>query len=57
MWEQINGVDFCGVNKKHKEEILIWRLCFMVSYGRKNTFGQIQEKMVWSIHGIVLFTQ
>jgi hypothetical protein len=29
----------------------------MVSQRRKNTFGQIQEKMVWSIQGIILLTQ
>ncbi len=29
----------------------------MVSQRRKNTSGQIQEKMVWSIQGIILLTQ
>jgi hypothetical protein len=29
----------------------------VVSQGRKDTYGQIQEKMVWPIQGIVLFTQ
>jgi hypothetical protein len=43
--------------EKHREEVSIWRLCFMVSQGRKDTHGQIQEKLVWSIHGIVLLTQ
>ncbi len=32
--------------KKHKEEVSIWRLCFMVAQGRKDTHGKIQEKMV-----------
>ncbi len=43
--------------RKHIEEIPIWRLCFMVSQRIKYTLGQIQEKMVWSIHGILLITQ
>jgi hypothetical protein len=43
--------------EKHIEEVSIWRLCFMVSQGRKDTFGQIQENMVWSIQGTILFTQ
>jgi hypothetical protein len=42
--------------KKHKEEIPTWKLCFMVSLGRKNTLGQVQEKMVWSIQGTILLT-
>jgi hypothetical protein len=46
MWEKTNGIDFCGVNKKHRKEVSIWRLCFMVSQERKNKLGQIQEKMV-----------
>jgi len=29
----------------------------MVSQRRKNTLEQIQEKMVWSIQGMVLLTQ
>jgi hypothetical protein len=45
MWEHI----FVESIEKHSEEVSIWRLCFMVSQGKKNTFGQIQEKMVWFI--------
>jgi hypothetical protein len=30
--------------KTHKEEVPIWRLCSMVSQGKKYKFGQIQEK-------------
>jgi hypothetical protein len=41
----------------HKEEVPIWRLCSVVFQGRKITSGQIEEKMVWPIQGIVLFTQ
>jgi hypothetical protein len=43
--------------EKHKKEVPIWRLCFMVSQGRKGASRQIQEKMVWSIQGTILFTQ
>jgi hypothetical protein len=35
----------------------IWRLRFMVSQRKINIFGQIQEKMVWSIQGMILLTQ
>jgi hypothetical protein len=37
--------------KKHKEEIPILRLCFVVFQGKNDTLGQVQEKMVWSIQG------
>jgi hypothetical protein len=43
--------------EKHREKNSIWRLCVMVSQGRKYTPAQIQEKLVWSIKGIILFTQ
>jgi hypothetical protein len=43
--------------KTHREKVPIWRLCYVVSQRRKVTFGQIQEKMVWPIQGIVLLTQ
>ncbi len=33
----------------HKEKIPIWKLCYVVSQGRKYTYGQILEKMVWHI--------
>jgi hypothetical protein len=29
----------------------------MVSQRKKTTFGQIQEKVIWPIQGIVLLTQ
>ncbi len=48
---------FVESTKKHREEISIWKLCFVVSQGRKDTIGQVQEKMVWSIQGTILFTQ
>jgi hypothetical protein len=35
--------------EKQREEVSIWRLCFMVSQGKKNTLEKIQENMVWSI--------
>jgi hypothetical protein len=36
--------------QKHTEKKnSIWKLCSMVSQKRKNTFGQIQEKMIWPI--------
>jgi hypothetical protein len=54
---QTNGTYFYGVNKKNRKEVLIWRFCFMVSQGGKNTLEQIQEKMVWSIQGIILLTK
>jgi len=41
--------------KTHIEEIPIWKLCFAISQGKKDTLGQIQEKMVWSIHLFVNF--
>jgi hypothetical protein len=57
MWESTNGVDFCGVNRK----ILIRRSNLeIMSCGfpkEKKTYGQIQEKKVWSIQGTILFTQ
>jgi hypothetical protein len=37
---------YVELTEKHKKEVPIWRLCFMVSQGRKNTSRQIQEKMV-----------
>jgi hypothetical protein len=37
---------FVELTKTHREEVPIWRLCFVVSQGRKDTLGQIQEKMV-----------
>jgi hypothetical protein len=40
-----------------REKVPILRLCSLVSQGRKYTYGQIQEKMVWSIQGTILFTQ
>jgi hypothetical protein len=30
-------------SKEKNREVLIWRLCFMVSQRRKDTPGQIQE--------------
>jgi hypothetical protein len=58
MWEQTSGTYLCGVNKKKLgEEVPIWRLCFMVSQGRKYTFGKFQENMVWSIQGTTLLAQ
>ncbi len=30
--------------KKHKEEIPSWRLCFVVSLGRKNTLGKFKKR-------------
>jgi hypothetical protein len=42
----------------HRKEVPIWKLCFVVSQGKKNTSKQIQEKMVWPIRqGIILVTQ
>jgi hypothetical protein len=41
--------------EKHRKEVPIWRLCFMVSQRRKDTSRQLQEKMVWSIQGTILF--
>jgi hypothetical protein len=43
MWEQISGANhiFVELIEKHKEEVSIWRLCFMVSQGRKDTPRQI----------------
>jgi hypothetical protein len=49
MLEKINGTNFYGININTKEEVSIWRLLFLVSQRRKYTFGQIQEKMVWTI--------
>jgi hypothetical protein len=46
---------FVESTETHREKNSIWRLCFVVSQGRKDTIGQIQEKMVWPIHGIILF--
>jgi hypothetical protein len=37
---------FVEPTKTYREEVSIWRLCFVVSRGRKDTLGQIQEKMV-----------
>jgi hypothetical protein len=48
MWNQ---------QKKHKEEVPIWKLRYVVSQGKKITYGQIFKKMVWPIQSIVLFTQ
>jgi hypothetical protein len=45
------------LTKKHRKKVPIWRLCFVVSQRRKNTLGQVQEKMVWSIQGTILLTQ
>jgi hypothetical protein len=56
MWESTNGIDFCGVNRKILRKSSNWRLCFMVSQRKKNKYGQIQEKMVWSIQGTILLT-
>ncbi len=58
MWELTNGVDFYGVNRKNIEKkfqfgtYVLW-----FPKGEKtHTSGQIQEKMVWSIQGILLLT-
>jgi hypothetical protein len=40
---------FVELTKKHKDEVSIWRSCFVVSQGRKDTHEQVQKKMVWSI--------
>ncbi len=37
MLEQTSGVDFYGVVGTHREEVSIWRLCSVVSQGRKDT--------------------
>jgi hypothetical protein len=37
MWEPTSEVDFFGVNRKTLKRSPIWRLCFMVSQGRKDT--------------------
>jgi hypothetical protein len=42
---------------EHRKKKLFWKLCFLVSQGRKDTSRQIQEKRVWLILGIVLHTQ
>jgi hypothetical protein len=43
--------------KNIEKKVPIWKLCFMVSQRRKNTFGQIQEKMIWPNQGTILLTQ
>jgi hypothetical protein len=57
MWELTNGADFYGINKK----ILIRSFNLeIMSYGfpkEKKHIRANQEKTVWSIQGIVLFTQ
>jgi len=30
--------------KKHRKEVLIWRLCFMVSEGRKTHLGKSEKR-------------
>jgi len=40
---------FVESTETHREKVQIWRLCFVVSQGKKDALGQIQEKMVWSI--------
>ncbi len=52
--EQIGGLEQCWnklmeqismeSTKTHQKKGSIWRLCFVVSQGRKNTLRQIQEK-------------
>jgi hypothetical protein len=47
MLEQTSGTQFLwSQQKKHKEEVLIWKLCFVISYGIKDTLGQVLKKMV-----------
>ncbi len=36
---------FVESTKTHREEVPIWRLCSMVSQGRKVTSRQIQKKI------------
>ncbi len=49
---------FLWNQQKHtKKNVSIWKLCSMVSQRKKTTFGQIQEKVIWPIQGIVLLTQ
>jgi hypothetical protein len=43
--------------EKHRQEVSILRLNFMVSQRRNNTHGQIFKKAVWSIQGTILLTQ
>jgi hypothetical protein len=43
--------------ESHREEVIIWRLCYVVSHGKKITFRQIPKKVVWPIQGTILFTQ
>jgi hypothetical protein len=56
MWELTSGANFYGINKKILRNSN-WKLCFMVSQGKKNTYGKIQGKMVWPIQDTMLFTQ
>jgi len=44
MWEPTGGADFYGVNKKILRRSSNLEICLMVSQGRNNTFGQIQER-------------
>jgi len=54
MGKQIGGLKKCWKKlvqhishvesiKTHREEVSIWRLCSMVSQGRKYSFGQTQK--------------
>jgi hypothetical protein len=56
MCEPTSATNFYGVNKKILKRNSNLEI---MSYGfpkEKNTFGQIQEKMVWSIQSIILLT-
>jgi hypothetical protein len=44
MWEPTGGANFYGVNKKILRRSSNLEICLMVSQGRNNTFGQIQER-------------
>jgi hypothetical protein len=56
MWEPNSGINLCGVNRKIPRSSNL-EIMFYGFAKKKNIFKQIQEKMVWSIHGTILLTQ
>jgi hypothetical protein len=57
MLEKTDGIDFCGVSRNTQRISFNLEIMLCGFPSEKNTYGQIQEKMVWPIQGIILFTQ
>jgi hypothetical protein len=57
MLEKINGIDLCGVNINTQRRSFNMETMFFCFPRGKNKSRKIQEKVVWTIYGAILFMQ